>query len=46
MLQRREWPPTRPSRGPELAVVVDALPDLPEALKTGILAMVKAARMS
>jgi len=29
---------------PDLAAVVDAWPDLPEALKAGILAMVKAAR--
>jgi len=29
---------------PDLAAVVDAWPDLPKALKAGILAMVKAAR--
>jgi hypothetical protein len=29
---------------PDLAVVVDAWPDLPGAMKAGILAMVKAAR--
>jgi len=29
---------------PDLAAVVDAWPDLPEAIKAGILAMVKAAR--
>jgi hypothetical protein len=29
---------------PDLAAVVDAWPDLPEAIKAGIVAMVKAAR--
>ncbi len=29
---------------PDLAAVVDAWPDLPEAMKAGIVAMVKAAR--
>ena len=29
---------------PELAVLVDAWPELPEAIKVGILAMVRAAR--
>jgi len=31
---------------PDLAAVVDAWPDLPEAVKTGILAMVKASHRS
>jgi hypothetical protein len=30
---------------PDLAAVVDAWPELPEALKAGIVAMVKAARI-
>ena len=33
-----------PEDNPDLAAVVEAWPDLPEALKAGILAMVKAAR--
>jgi hypothetical protein len=30
---------------PDLAVVVDAWPDLPEAIKAGILAMIKAFKL-
>ena len=29
---------------PDLQAIIDAWPDLPEAIKTGIVAMVKAAR--
>jgi hypothetical protein len=31
---------------PELALVVEAWPDLPDAVRAGILAMVRAARLS
>ncbi len=37
-------PPTPVITDPDLAAVVEAWPDLPEAIKAGILAMVKAAR--
>jgi len=33
-----------PEDNPDLAAVVDAWPDMPEVLKAGIVAMVKAAR--
>jgi hypothetical protein len=31
--------------GPDLAAVVDAWPELPEAIEAGVLAMIKAARL-
>ena len=38
----RNQPPLDAPKDPELAAVVEAWPDLPEALRAGILAMVKA----
>ena len=40
----RNSPPLDAPTDPDLAAVVEAWPELPEALKAGIMAMVKAAR--